>query len=352
VSASGTLVTSAAARLPADQGRRRERVYDVHGLRLSVFAPASLAPVLAAIDSRLKPFAAPPGVAPDLRLAFHLVANRHAHLFDRPAGGRPVYDPVAGEASYCPASDQLFISAAGDTVRALCHPARACVVSASPAAAGEVWLLSHPIVTLPLYEAAKRRGRFHLHAACVALGDRGLLIAGASGAGKSTLALALARAGFAFLGDDTVFLAPAPAAAPGASSDLRVLAFPDEVDIADQTAALLPELRPLLGRPKARGAPKRQFRVEDVYAAALAVECRPAAVVFPRVAGGAASRLAPMRPDDALLELAPNVLLVEPRSSQAHLDILAALVRQTPCYRLETGTDLDALPAYLRPLVE
>ena len=55
--------------------------------------------------------------------------------------------------------------------------------------------------------------------------------------------------------------------------------------------------------------------------------------------------------DEALLELAPNVLLTEPRSSQAHLDVLAALVRETACYRLETGRDFHVLPTLLRNLL-
>ena len=58
-----------------------------------------------------------------------------------------------------------------------------------------------------------------------------------------------------------------------------------------------------------------------------------------------------MDPAEALLELAPNVLLTEVRSSQAHLDALAELARTCACYRLETGRDFDALPGLLRGLV-
>jgi len=55
---------------------------------------------------------------------------------------------------------------------------------------------------------------------------------------------------------------------------------------------------------------------------------------------------------EILRELAPNVLLTEARFSQAYLDALAALVRQSHCYRLETGRDFEALPLLLRGLVE
>ena len=43
-----------------------------------------------------------------------------------------------------------------------------------------------------------------LHASCVALGDRGLLILGKSGAGKSALALQLIALGAALVSDDQV----------------------------------------------------------------------------------------------------------------------------------------------------
>ena len=71
-------------------------------------------------------------------------------------------------------------------------------------------------------------------------------------------------------------------------------------------------------------------------------ECAPAVLVFPRVAGLPASELTPLSPGEALLELAPNVLLTEARSSQGHLDTLAELVERSACYRLETGTDLES----------
>lgn len=45
-----------------------------------------------------------------------------------------------------------------------------------------------------------------LHAACVTLGDAGILLCGSSGAGKSTLSVACARAGFTFLSDDCTWI--------------------------------------------------------------------------------------------------------------------------------------------------
>jgi hypothetical protein len=51
-----------------------------------------------------------------------------------------------------------------------------------------------------------------------------------------------------------------------------------------------------------------------------------------------------MAPGEALLELAPNVLLTERESAQAHLSMLGALTASCTCVRLHTGRDFDALP--------
>jgi hypothetical protein len=235
---------------------------------------------------------------------------------------------------YDDAADRLFIGY-GPRLRVLCEPGqgRACA-SAAGMEEEDLWSLSHPLFTLPLVELLKRRGLYGLHAGGVCRGGRALLLPGTSGSGKSTLTLALARAGFGLLGDDTLFLARRP-------EGLRVLAFPDEFDLTDQTVSFFPELKPLAGEARLAGWRKRQVRVERAYGAPVVWECAPAVLVFPRVAGVRQSELTPLSPGEALLELAPNVLLTEPRSSQAHLDSLAELVTASRCFRLATGTDLE-----------
>jgi hypothetical protein len=216
----------------------------------------------------------------------------------------------------------------------------------------DLWSLSHPLFTLPLVELLKHRGLYGLHAGGVCRDGRdgrdgrAVLLPGTSGSGKSTLTLALARAGFGFLGDDTLFLARS-------SEGLKVLAFPDEFDLTDQTVAFFPELASLLDVDRPDGWRKRQLRAEQVYranGAEVVWECDPGLLVFPRVAGVRESRLAPMPKDEALLELAPNVLLTDPASSQAHFDALAELVERSDCWRLETGTDLDEAVRLLEAL--
>jgi hypothetical protein len=80
-------------------------------------------------------------------------------------------------------------------------------------------------------------------------------------------------------------------------------------------------------------------------------ECSPGVVVFPRIARADQSTLTRIDAQEALVELAPNVLLTEPHSCQAHLQALGRLAAEGACYRLDTGRDFDRLPSLLRGLL-
>jgi hypothetical protein len=305
--------------------------YDLHGVRIGVAASGEAERAAAGVHARLAGLPRDGAGPPDLLFEIHA---GDVHAFERPAAARPVYDPPVGEVVYDDGAGLLYIGY-GPRLSVLCEPGRGRArASAAPMTEEDLWSLSHPLFTLPLVELLKHRGLYGLHAGGVCREGRALLLPGTSGSGKSTLTLALARAGFGFLGDDTLFLARRP-------DGLKILAFPDELDLTDQTVAFFPELAPLLDASRPAGWRKRQIRAERTYSSEVVWECEPALLVFPRVAGVLQSELTPMEKDEALLELAPNVLLTDPGSSQAHFDALAELVERSECWRLETGTDLD-----------
>lgn len=321
-----------------------ERGYHLHGVRLGLSVKDVGERASAALLSRLARI--PPDGLPPHDLAFELRSGAapSGHPFDRPEGARTVYEPPVGEVVYADGADLLYIET-GPRLRVLCEPAGGRArVSVLGEDEEDLWLLSHPLFTIPLMEMLKRRGLYGLHAGGLARNGRALLLPGTSGAGKSTLTLALARAGFGLLGDDTLFLARR-------DGDLRVLAFPDEFDLTDQTVSFFPELASLLDSPLPAGWRKRQLRAEEVYGTGIVWEAEPALLVFPRVSGARESVLHPISKDEALLELVPNVLLTEPRSSQAHLDALADLAARCGCYRLDTGSDLDGAVRLLGELL-
>jgi hypothetical protein len=307
------------------------RVYSLYSCRLTVDGWPEL---LAAIHGRLEPFVADEAATCDLAVSFTQSQKRSIEHAMPSLAGRPVYDFTDGHVTYDDARDVLTI-AVGDRICAICDPAAgyARIISDSPKDA-DVWLLSHPVLSLVLMELLKRRGFFPIHAAGLALDGCGVLLAGTSGAGKSTLSLALARGGFAFLSDDTVFL-------EADASGWRARSFPDQVDLCADAVCLFPELQTVAEAGRAVGWPKWQIRPEHVYGASIPIDVAPRVLIFPSVSGTPTSVLRPLAPAQALLELVPNVLLTDANTSQQHLDALAGLVAQCACFRLDTGRDLD-----------
>jgi hypothetical protein len=316
------------------------RYYDFHGLAISIRADAE---IVSAIDSRLGFFTVERGETRGISFEYQRVRDANAHAVRAPAGPtRKVYEPVVGEVLFHEETDLLYLDFAGQ-VRAECHASRGTTrVSVCDGQANNGWLLSRPMLTLPLLEACKRRGLYSLHAAGVSLDGQALLMPGGSGSGKSTLALVLARAGFDYLGDDMLFLS-------STNNGVVACAMPEEVDVTHDTLALLPELAN--GVTRRTAWPKLQIDATIALGARVARECTPRLLVFPQVAQCEVSRLEPISTDEALLELAPNVLLTQPAAAQAHLAALASLARSVPCYRLHTGRDFDPLASRLRALL-
>jgi len=249
--------------------------YLFHGLNLTITGGAE---VQAALGARLGQF--PSGRLqgrPDLR--FDFVKMTGSQPVVRPAGvGRPILEVGAGEVVYFDDLEQLYLDFPG-CGRSLCDVRnRHATVWYSESAAADAWLLSHPFFTISLTELLKREGLFMVHAAGLAVGRKGLLLAGDSGSGKTTLTLMLVRAGFGFLADDTVFLS---ASVPGEiSRGLRVLAFPDEAGVTEQTAGFFAELQSLPGRPPPGGRNKKPLGVAQTYGVKPCWECEPAVLVL------------------------------------------------------------------------
>jgi hypothetical protein len=268
-----------------------------------------------------------------------------AALPPAPAGvGRPMYNGPDHSIDYFEQDDQLFADFGGRLVLQGEPAAGRIRITIMSDDAQERVVAAHPLLTVAIHETVKRFGRYPLHAAGLSLGGKGILVPGTSGAGKSTLTVTLVRAGFDFLSDDTVFLTRD-------ADGIVVSGFPDEIDVTEGTIAMFSELHYLKDVPLALGREKHGFRVEDVFGVIPLEQCRPTALVFPRVEEGPSPHLDPISPAEALVELMPNVLVTEPVATQAHMDMLGELVRTVPGYRFRPGRDLDRAAACLASLV-
>jgi len=323
----------------AGPAARLADTYSVGGVAIDVSATGEVAALL---DSRLR-FLRSPAAKP-ASVVFDIRTGDDDGFAVSPAGpGRPVYDAPGGRLMYFDGPDQLFIDYPG-YFRMLCSPATGLVQSAVLSDGPGNVLAAYAFFTIPLMEVMKRNGRFPLHAACVAREGRGVLLAGMSGSGKSTLTAALVRDGWDFLSDDTVFVTRQA----GATS---VWGFSDEIDCSDDTAGMFAELRHLVGAPTLAGRDKHPVDVEKIFGMLPVPACRPDALVLPTISGERRSVLRAVPASYALRELAPNVLLTQRAATQAHLDLLAELVTEIPCYSLATGTDLSFASRCLREIL-
>ncbi len=168
-----------------------------------------------------------------------------------------------------------------------------------------------------------------------------------SGSGKTTLALALLRAGFRLLSDDSPLLR--------CEAGLVVAyAFPEPLNVAATTATLFAEVAPHLPAGLQAARPEKvALDARLVYGDCLAERAPVRAVVFParRPAGG--STLAcPLPKAQALLRLLPLTMTsAAPANTSAQFQLLAHLVRDTPCYSMDTGGDFDRIPSIVRRLL-
>lgn len=322
--------------------QRQTRRYCVPGATLEFLSSATMATYL---DARFRMSPADAGCTETVRFDFQPVIDPSQHVVKRPEGdGRPFYEMPKGEACHFRETDEVYLSF-GDGVRALCKLGSGRVLlSIVESESRNLFVASHLVLTVLLVEILKRRGWYSLHAAAFSENGKAILIPGTSGVGKSTLSVALLRARFDYLTDDMVFLRRGP-------DGVMARGLVEDVDVSDQTIRFFPELDFLLKFPKPDGFPKKQVRAEEVYGTKVVAEAYPKAIILPRISGKERSVITQIGSDEALLEIVPNVLLTEAPACQSHLGVLAELVKQTACYRLDTGQDFDRIPVLLRGLL-
>ncbi len=117
-----------------------------------------------------------------------------------------------------------------------------------------------------------------LHASCVALDGRAVVLCGDSGSGKTSLAYACARRGWTYLSDDSTSIVRG-------RSDYTVVGRPYSIRFRESAQRLFPELRDHTPSRRPSGKVDFEIRTEDLGIPA-ALEARAKQIVFlNRVAG-------------------------------------------------------------------
>ena len=114
-----------------------------------------------------------------------------------------------------------------------------------------------------------------------------------------------------------------------------------------------PHLRPWVENPGRSGEDKAVLNLHKHCPHKLLDRAPLRALIVPQVNPAARqSKLTPMKGPRALMALAPTTLFQLAGTHQACLTRMAGLLRNVPCYRLELGSDIAALPALLKDLLE
>lgn len=214
------------------------------------------------------------------------------------------------------------------------------------AASDPAFLRYHFLEPLAYVLLAARHAAF-VHASCVALEGRGLILSGGSGAGKTCLAYACARRGWTFITGDAV-------AVPCAKVH-KVVGRPFEIRFRHSAARLFPELAkfPQVLRPSG----KTDIEIDPhALGIATAVSCQASGLLFlersaklERSARPAAPELTPISAAEARAMLEDGICFGDDSVRQRHGQALDRLAR-VPAFRL-VYSDLDEAEAVLRSIV-
>ncbi len=165
-----------------------------------------------------------------------------------------------------------------------------------------------------------------IHAACVALDGRGVLLCGDSGAGKSSLAYACARAGFTYVADDSIVLLNECACRTVTGDSSRVRLRPE-------SAVLFPEIEDLKMARRAAGKPSVELQTRDLPHLVCAPSANVEQIVFLNRAAGTQAGLRPYRKEiaryvmqQALYSL-PDKLAVQHRAIEGLLTVNVSELR-------------------------
>jgi hypothetical protein len=169
-----------------------------------------------------------------LRLVDAAYKGLPAHRFSpRPPRFRVrlILAPPAGKRNGAPPIRMLngagFLGSATDTSTfAVLSPVdRTAVIFVSRDMLRSPYHVRYELIEFAVFTLASRAQHLvPLHAACVGLEGRGVLLMGPSGAGKSTVALQCLSEGFDFLAEDSVFVEPPSMRATGTANFLHVRA--------------------------------------------------------------------------------------------------------------------------------
>lgn len=312
--------------------------YCFHGTPITVRSDLPL--VMEAVDNRLRHFRSPQPLAGARSIVFRAAADLSA--VQPPAETEVIMLRPKQRLEFAPGDGLLYYTLHDRLIMRSSSDEGWAEAWVLPPEEAAVWHSAHQALLSALSDLVRPSRMFAVHAAAMTHHGKCAMLSGVSGAGKSTLSVILLKAGFGFLADDTAFLS-----ADGERIEIK--AFPDDIDLTDNSLELFPDLRAHL-RPS-RSSWKHQVWPEDLAPEGLVESSVPDVLLFPHVANTDRSVISEMGSTEAFSKLFKQVLIANQRSANEHFHVLARLVDQVRCYRIETGRDFDELPGMIADLL-
>ncbi len=185
-----------------------------------------------------------------------------------------------------------------------------------------------------------------VHAAAIGMTSGGVLLPGKSGSGKSTTALSTLNSELSFLSDDTCIVTCNPR--PYAYSLYNTSKLINDEDIQRR----LPYLALTVSNPDRVDGEKAMMYVNKHYPQKMLRRFPIKAILVPQITGKQETTVVPTTPGTALKAIAPSSILQLPGAGQRALQLISNLIRELPCYVIELGTDIPAVPAVIANLLK
>ena len=228
----------------------------------------------------------------------------------------------------------------------LCPSQRTALVVVSPQTLLFPYHTRYELIEFAVFTLAARTQKLaSLHAACVGLDGRGVLLMGPSGSGKSTVTMMSLLSGLEFLSEDSVFVAPRTLRATGIANFLHVRS--DSLRWLEPRARAAVRRSPVIHRRSGVRKYELDLRLASYRLARSALQIT--ALVFLSARGAGAGPLLKVLPRSAVLSRLTAAQAYA--ANQPGWGSFSGNMSRLPAYELRRGTHpIDSVEA-LRSLL-
>jgi hypothetical protein len=178
-----------------------------------------------------------------------------------------------------------------------------------------------------------------VHSAAVGLPEAGVLITGRGGAGKSTTTLSCIGSGIKLAGDENCLISLKP------KPHLHSLYCSGSLDSKD--AYNIPGITPYLYNASRLDREKAVYLFTPGHQEIMVKGFPIKAILIPRITGNKETTITESQNNLSLISLAPESIFQLPGAGAKHLQIMADLIRQVPCFSLELGSQIERIPVVI-----